>query len=68
MENLIIIFYFIIGFILGFYWWDKYYEPQYNIVKESDEGVEEGMVILFIAGLIAFWPVVLIYRIITKIY
>lgn len=62
MVHLIVICYFIIGFILCFYWWNKYYEPQYYKAKKSDEGVEEGMAIMFIAGLLVFWLVVLIYR------
>lgn len=66
MENVIIFGYFAIGVILMFYWWSKYYEKAYEEAKESEDGVDESMSVLFLTFLVTFWPIVLVYRFIKR--
>ena len=66
MENFILIAYFIVGLLLTFYWWDKQYEAAYKKAKESEEGADESMSVLFLAFLAIFWPIVLIYKMIKR--
>ena len=62
METIIMIAYMAIGLLLTFYWWDKQYEAAYNKAKESEEGADEPMSVLFLAFLAIFWPIVLVYK------
>jgi hypothetical protein len=52
----IVIGYFFVGIILTFIWWYDEYKLEYELVKELNEGSEEPMAVLFIAGLVFFWP------------
>jgi hypothetical protein len=40
---------------MAFIWWHDEYEPEYELEMEND-GVEEPMVVLFLACLVFFWP------------
>jgi hypothetical protein len=48
--------YFLVGIILTYIWWHDEYEPEYELAKELNEGVEEPMAVLFLAALVFFWP------------
>ena len=48
--------YFIIGIMLTYIWWHDEYKPEYELEREFGE-VEEPMAVLFLAGLIFFWPI-----------
>ena len=48
--------YFLVGIILTFIWWYDEYKPEYELVKELNEGSEEPMAVLFLLGLVFFWP------------
>ena len=48
--------YFLVGIILTFIWWYDEYEPEYELAKELNEGAEEPIVVLFLLGLVFFWP------------
>jgi len=52
----IIIGYFLVGIILVYIWWKDEYELEYKLVKELNEGSEEPMAVLFLLGLVFFWP------------
>jgi hypothetical protein len=66
MGDALIIVYFVIGILLMFYWWDKHYEKIYNEAKESEEGVDESMSVIFLTILTVFWPIVLIRKLIKR--
>ena len=66
METAIMIAYMAIGLLLTFYWWDKQYEAAYNKAKESEEGADESMSVLFLSFLAIFWPIVLVYKAIKR--
>ena len=66
METVIMIAYMAIGLLLTFYWWDKQYEAAYNKAKESEEGADEPMSVLFLSFLAIFWPIVLVYKAIKR--
>jgi hypothetical protein len=67
MGDALIIVYFVVGILLTFYWWDKHYEKIYNEAKESEEGVDESMSVIFLTILTVFWPIVLIRKLIKRI-
>lgn len=54
MEIVIMTAYMVIGLLLTLYWWDKQYEAAYIKAKESDEGADEPMSVLFLAFLAIF--------------
>ena len=66
METVIMIAYMVIGLLLTLYWWDKQYEAAYIKAKESEEGADEPMSVLFLAFLAIFWPIVLVYKAIKR--
>jgi hypothetical protein len=51
--------YFVIGIVLTYIWWYNEYNSEYNLERE-EEGVEEPMAVLLLAGLTLFWPIKLI--------
>lgn len=52
----IVIGYFLVGIMLTFIWWHDEYKPEYELAKELNEGAEEPIVVLFLLGLVFFWP------------
>ena len=66
METVIMTAYMVIGLLLTLYWWDKQYEAAYIKAKESEEGADEPMSVLFLAFLAIFWPIVLVYKTIKR--
>lgn len=72
MDNIgiiiIAILYFGIGWYLASYWW--WYEglnEEYKKAKESGEGVEKGMVSIYLLFLVWLWPIKIVYEFIKKI-
>lgn len=66
METVIMTAYMVIGLLLTLYWWEKQYEAAYIKAKESDEGADEPMSVLFLTFLAIFWPIVLVYKAIKR--
>jgi formate hydrogenlyase subunit 3/multisubunit Na+/H+ antiporter MnhD subunit len=56
LEYVLVFGYLIVGIILTFIWWYDEYKPEYELVKELNEGSEEPMVVLFLICLAFFWP------------
>ena len=54
--------YLFIGFLVSMYFSDKCYEKQYEEAKKSEDGVEEGMVVLCMLFLVMFWPFAMLYK------
>ena len=61
------IIYFIIGIILGFYWWKTDYVEEYEEAKANND-VEEGMAVLLILFLIVLWPLFFIHKLIKILH
>lgn len=55
-----------IGIILTLYWWNKGYKKSYEEAKASEEGVEKGMVTIVLLLSLFLWPVVGVYKFVTK--
>lgn len=55
--EVILLIYFVVGFILALVWWNDEYEPQYKYCKESGKDTEDSMAVLLLLGLVAFWPI-----------
>ena len=68
METFIIITYIVVGVLLALYWWNKHYKRDYDYAKARDEGVEDGMAVIFLMILALFWPLVAIYKGLKKIF
>ena len=60
------IIYFIIGIFVSIYFWKKYYEEEYNQLKENGE-CEEPMIIILLLFMIVLWPIKLIVELINYI-
>lgn len=58
-----IIVYFVLGLVLAFYWYERDYSKKYEELEQG-EGVENGMVNIFLLFLWAFWPINMIKNII----
>lgn len=58
-----IIVYFVLGLVLAFYWYERDYSKKYEEL-EKEEGVEKGMVNIFLLFLWAFWPINMIKNLI----
>ena len=58
--------YLVIGTMLAIYWFKRDYEPEYKELEKSEEGVEKGMAELLIMFMAIFWPLKLIYNLVTK--
>ena len=57
------IIYCIIGLACSYYWFREDYEEEYNKIKDEVENPEKGMVGILLLILAAFWPLVVIYKI-----
>lgn len=65
LSGIISVIYFIIGFALSIYWFNKDYAKSYNAaVAEGD--VEKGMSSIFLVVLMLFWPIKLVKNIIKR--
>lgn len=58
-----IIVYFVLGLVLAFYWYERDYSKKYEEL-EKEEGVEKGMVNIFLLFLWVFWPINMIKNLI----
>ena len=63
--SLITIIYIVIGIILMLYWWNKDYALDYALAKAKGE-VQDSAACLLMLGMITFWPLKLIHKIIKK--
>lgn len=61
--SLITIIYIVIGIILMLYWWNKDYALEYALAKAKGE-VQDSAACLLMLGMITFWPLKLIHKII----
>lgn len=68
MGDLLLAIYLGIGLIFTLFWWNRKYKKDYDYAKEVENGVEEGMAILFMLILMIFWPLVAIYKGLKKIF
>ena len=67
-DYFIAILYLIIGLIVADNYWLSRFKKEYEAAKTSEEGVEEGMVGLVLLCITAFWPLILIVKLIKKCY
>lgn len=67
MSNLYLAIYLGIGLIFTLFWWNRKYKKDYDYAKEVENGVEDGMAVLFLLILMMFWPLVAIYKGLKKI-
>lgn len=67
MSNLYLAIYLGIGLIFTLFWWNKKYKRDYDYAKAKEDGVEDGMAVLFLLILMIFWPLVAIYKGLKKI-
>jgi hypothetical protein len=58
--------YLTVGIVLAIHWFKRDYEPEYKELERSEEGVEKGMAELLIMFMAIFWPLKLIYNLVTK--
>ena len=68
MGDLFLAIYLGIGLIFTLFWWNRKYKKDYDYAKEVENGVEEGMAILFMLILMMLWPLVAIYKLIKKLW
>ena len=68
MGNLYLAIYIIVGLFLSIFWWNKKYKRDYDYAKAKEDGVEDGMAVLFLLILMTFWPLVAIYKLIKKLW
>ena len=48
MGNLYLAIYIIVGLFLSIFWWNKKYKRDYDYAKAKEDGVEDGMAVLFL--------------------
>ena len=58
--------YLTVGIVLAIHWFKRDYELEYKELEKSEEGVEKGMADLLIMFMAIFWPLKLIYNLVTK--
>ena len=63
--SLITIIYIVIGIILMLYWWNNDYALDYALAKAKGEAQDSAACLLML-GMITFWPIKLIHKIIKK--
>lgn len=63
--GIIVISYFVIGFILAIYWFNKEYAESYNDVVINGNA-EKGMSSIFLMMLMILWPIKLVRNIIKR--
>ena len=61
------IIYCIIGLFCSYYWFKEDYEEEYNNIKDETENPEKGMADIVLLIMVAFWPLVFIYKIIKAL-
>lgn len=67
-DYFIAILYLVIGLFVANKYWQSRFKKEYEAAKTSEEGVEEGMVGVVLLCLTAFWPLILIVKLIKKCY
>lgn len=65
ISGIISVSYFIIGFILSIYWFNKEYAESYNEAV-ANKNIEKGMSSISMLGFMLFWPIKLVKNIIKK--
>lgn len=63
--NIIVVAYFVIGFCLSIYWFNKNYAETYDAAV-IDGNVEKGMSSIMMLGLMLFWPIELLMNCFKK--
>lgn len=67
-DYFIAILYLVIGLFVANKYWQSRFKKEYEAAKASEEGVEEGMASLVLLCITAFWPLILIAKLIRKCY
>ena len=65
LYTLLMFTYMLIGILLMLYWWNTDYAFDYETAKIRGE-VQDGAACLLMLGMIVFWPLKLIHKIIKK--
>lgn len=64
--TLLLFAYILIGISLMFYWWNNDYALNYAYAKAKGEA-EDSAACLLMLGMVTFWPLKLIHKIIKKL-
>ncbi len=65
ISGIISVSYFVIGFVLAIYWFNKEYAESYKEAV-ANNNVENGMSSIMMLGFMIFWPIKLTKNIIKK--
>ena len=65
ISGILSVSYFVIGFVLAIYWFNKEYAKSYDEAV-ANNNVEKGMSSISMLGFMIFWPIKLIKNIVKK--